>query len=628
MKNKLFCIVACLLTSANSAVFAQNITEPYEPVGSRISLSPENEDFTGFDSIPTDNYKVYFTGEDHRYSLVNTQIEMKFVKFLHQKAGVRHLIIELGYSRGWVIDRYVRTGDTSLYSILKSNTYKDYLAFYDELKKYNDSLPEDQKIRVTGIDVERFTRLPIMFLEYLLPANKSIPKNLELTVESIKALSSYIENTSESYINGTSDNYFVFENRFQEFASTDSIITDFEAKREQFKDYLGDNYSDFNKVINSLKHQRIWNKYRYSNMIQEYIYREQYIYDRFMELLDEYPEDKFYGQFGRCHIGLSAQNGDCGWYEYLSIANRLDNSIDSRVNGKTLSIALYYIGQPVFDMGYGGNYTERYATELSPFYEKSIYDYTFFKVGTSDRTPNLTKRFDYLIICNMNKIDSPVDDDDGEDYLYRDYETYEFSYANTFYNFNLENLNSSLKDGGFKEFKSMIQSHGFHVSMSQRTFSNTFYFNNFVGQSQKDSMRISTLSLNGYSIGQMFGPNIIGRRNFQAGIRFGYAYNRMVLKSTNDTTRFSVPGFNKTSVEKFVNPAFVLTAAIDAKVFIGSFMFIGIYGGYNWDVSNKYWLHERKVMENSPKFGHEGWFAGVTVGLGSIYRYSYNRNRY
>src|SRR5690606_35468034 len=149
----------------------------------------KNDDFSSFqilDSAAKDKM-VFFTGENHNFRTSNYKLQLKMLKYLYKNFGVNHLFLEFGISRGWLVNNYVQTGDSSLYTILKKYSYDEYTMLYKELMLFNKTLPADKKIMIHGIDIERSYSTPIKVLSMLLPDRKA-PKSIELNIEALKSL--------------------------------------------------------------------------------------------------------------------------------------------------------------------------------------------------------------------------------------------------------------------------------------------------------------------------------------------------------------------------------------------------------------------------------------------------------
>ena len=167
---------------------------------SALNLKDDN-DFTGFelykDSL--ENYSIFINGENHLYTKSNAALQLKMLKYLHQNADVKTLLLELGWSRGYIITKYIQTGDSTLLPAIKNYSWQYYAKMVESLKLYNDSLPQDQKISVVGIDVERFNNMAVKAMQMQMPKRgfKTPHDSIEMSIESLEALDFYLETSSK-----------------------------------------------------------------------------------------------------------------------------------------------------------------------------------------------------------------------------------------------------------------------------------------------------------------------------------------------------------------------------------------------------------------------------------------------
>ena len=129
------------------------------------------DDFTGLEQLQPfiSGPRVFISGENHRHVAVNGMIEFKLLRFLHEKAGVQHLILELGEARGWYANRYVNEQDTLEKYCLMATTSVEHMKILDDIREWNLTLPAEKRIQIHGIDVERFNDIALLRLSDLLP---------------------------------------------------------------------------------------------------------------------------------------------------------------------------------------------------------------------------------------------------------------------------------------------------------------------------------------------------------------------------------------------------------------------------------------------------------------------------
>lgn len=141
-----------------------------------ISFEAEaKQNFSQLDSIVA-NYQVFLIGETHGVAS-NPKLLMEMLPYLHEKANVRNLIIEFGYTDAYLINYYLATGDSFYLKSLFYYRYKEYRDFWRELYNFNQSLPKEKRVTVVGIDFE-YSRPLAFVLNSLITRGKKIPKEI------------------------------------------------------------------------------------------------------------------------------------------------------------------------------------------------------------------------------------------------------------------------------------------------------------------------------------------------------------------------------------------------------------------------------------------------------------------
>lgn len=289
-----------------------------------------------------ESYKVFINGENHTYAKSNAELQLKMIKYLHQRAGVKNLLLELGWSRGYIITKYIQTGDTTLLPAIKSFSWKYYADLVEGLKQYNHGLPDSAKITVTGIDVERHYSMVLKALSLVLPNPPETHDSIAVSIESVHSAVSYLEST---YAWNESDGDFKNDRKhtYSIYNTVSYLLQSFEAHQEKYLDLITpENRAVFLKIVSQLKGREAYQNYESDNVIQSYVYREKYMYDQFMELHQKDTTQKYFMQFGRCHSVKTFQQEACGWYGYKSIAYRINETTHSGLKGSVLSTGIYY----------------------------------------------------------------------------------------------------------------------------------------------------------------------------------------------------------------------------------------------------------------------------------------------
>lgn len=264
--------------------------------------------------------EIFFTGEAHAVS-INKNLELEWIQYFHQEAGVRYLLMETGYGSGQLFNRYLQTGDEEIlklvYRALKGTpSYnQESYNFWKKLYEYNKQLSEDQKLLVVGIDVEHQVSTAIYYLSSILPENDP--------AEEIKEVIDLVRK---------SPNY----------ATLVRVIEDIDKNKNYYESYFGDYFFDFKMICENLV-----NSYKFISSNYNREIREQSIYENFLKVYDYLPKGKFYGQWGSAHIFQKI-----GIYKEVPFAARLQDK-DSPVKDKVISI--YYSYKDSKYLGTDGN---------------------------------------------------------------------------------------------------------------------------------------------------------------------------------------------------------------------------------------------------------------------------------
>ena len=550
------------------------------------------------------NYTVFFTGENHTYTFENNNIELEMLFYLNKKVNLQHFIIELGFSRGYILNAYINN-DTSYYYSLKRTTANKFMDFYEGLREYNMSLPIDKRIQVHGVDVERFTDDGPILLEKLLPPDSvPVPKPLEFQIEVIRSFANYATNKYFTVTDREDDIYEQFgSSYFMDQPTIDTILANYAHNKADYKNYLDSNFEIFDKVMQSLVELRKWQEY--NRMPHQSIYRERKIYENITALLQQYPEGKFYGQFGRCHTEFDVDY-NCKWYNVNSTALRLN---EGSAKGKTLNIGIFYNSERNRLSSY-----ENFEAELLKHMPSQCSNTTsLIKVPSTDTA--LIKHFPLILYnnpCNKSK-SNRHDNDAYEEDIFEWATLLDFGYGQSYYNFDQLNRGMQLGNNGFK---SLVQS--ITLGYTYTDFGN--YNMGRYDQHINQKININNLhyTLSGFDLMEGFGyqPHIGNR----AAIGFYgiLAYSRMVLLVEDDSAQLvSVTGFSPIKKYQFTNDAISAGVGIDVRVALSHTFGFFARGRYLFDLSKRYWNISSGgygVMDpNSPQQSHTN--ANLQVGF-------------
>ena len=294
--------------------------------------------------------RVVFDGENHSMTELNSRLEFSMMKGLYENCGYRNFIVEMSANRAYYMEQYICKNDTNARRMLNSISSEKYMRFFDHLNDWMRKVPEKDKIHIYGLDVERFYDLSLQRLvDHLNTIKTKIPKNLFPTVNAAKILAKDLLKANEDYHSDYSSSSkkslhgdyaygsdYVEPNEKNTLSLADSLVK----QLALYKTWLGPEFEKFQSNLASLQEYFKWMKLE--NDAQQYLWREEYMGRKFQQLLSVDTTQKFFGQFGRCHVAYSKQDNDCGWYNYHSVCNKVRTSYFHGDSSKIVSIALFY----------------------------------------------------------------------------------------------------------------------------------------------------------------------------------------------------------------------------------------------------------------------------------------------
>ncbi|MDV3429627.1 MAG: hypothetical protein LIR50_21965 [Bacillota bacterium] len=247
----------------------------------------------------------------------NYQLKLSLLKYLNKKQDVRYLLEELGYSESSLINEYLKSGNEEYLKQVyenksgpviytdQENAYhnkKSYI-FWNELRKYNHTLPEGKKITVIGIGAENRVGTALKYLNSLLPKNEP-DEEIKPFIKDLKNISS--QKCLDGIINVIK-----------------KLECSMESDPDEYRKYLGRRYFDFNLIAdNILNADKIYNASG-TDMKKE---TELCMFNNFQTVYS--PDGKYFGEFDMEHLYSKEVTG----------FSALLSSSDSTVKGRVLSI--------------------------------------------------------------------------------------------------------------------------------------------------------------------------------------------------------------------------------------------------------------------------------------------------
>lgn len=529
-----------------------------------------------------DRYSVYFTGENHTYTTFNTQFEFKFLRYLHQTQNVKHFIFEQSPGLSYIINKVILEDETTHMLYLGDMFFDPFYDLVKELRKYNDTLLPANKIKVHGIDIERFPSFSLYALDYMV---EKLDKSVDggEVFEQIQALaSSEVKKKGPDAFYGSSDDNVMFQfGEVSAWQSLSSIIDGANANKPSLKLALGEDSTQFFSIIESLEVGHEWYVTEQEGDVKSPIIRERFMAEEFERVYRADMNSKYYGQFGRCHLHKDQHAERCYDYYMNSIANRI-NDVHPSLDNQVLVVPIFYNKAREFDKDVikSLRFDERFTLSQESFIIDLAYkngDHPI--VGFYDNLP-------FMILCNAEK--------DPIDFTAYDWDnTVEEVHLGagigyTFFN-KLNKLNAVLLNNGLGTFSKQITTYSFYADyFLLKDQGISYYYNYFPEVSNGDRF-----SLRGYNISIGSSYPVGGRYFLTAfGVNVGYGQMKLVEEQTVGAPNLiQIDTKNKTV---YRNDMVLIDPNIQIRLTL-PVISLNIKAGYALDVSGKYWRLDQKA---------------------------------
>lgn len=275
------------------------------------------------DIINFENYFAFLVGEGHAVSS-NTDVMLAFIKFLNQNYGVRHIIVEIGYCDTILKNEFLETGDISILHEFMDST-RDTLAytremyyFYINLFEYNQTLPENERIILHGIDVQHNWRSGLGIIRGLLEQYGEMSTEVQSAYNTI----SKADLTHEDLR---------------------TLISSIDENNYAFQEHLGEDYIDFRLGLRSIWQAMVFQQ------TGDHAIRVPFIVENVQNIHAEFEIDKFFGMFGGFHTNLTGMAG-----ESKNMAHFLNTEFEPTKNS-VLSIMSIYVNSYHMDQFTGNS---------------------------------------------------------------------------------------------------------------------------------------------------------------------------------------------------------------------------------------------------------------------------------
>lgn len=414
------CIALVMLTGCNSTKVKPtsnenkvNSDKEYLEHNYMPLAMDDNNDVASLKLLDGDlNKELFLTGQIYGVK-ANTDLELKFLKYLNEKADVKYYLQEIPYSSSISINEYIKTGDEKilqeLFSAAKGGVLwsKEEYAKWKMVYEFNKSLPSNKKITVLGIDIEQNPITAFKYMKSMLPQDAPNPK-IDGAIKELK------DAVNISIDNGNAIKAF-----------SERLKNSINENRDVYKLYLRDKAFDFeminNNVLNAVdvfssKDANEYNKTRGKKMYENF----KYIYSNMPQKGKIYGQVFIYNMFLKSHKGI----------DYFAT---LLNGSDSPVKDKLVSVMYTYKNCDYMVMGQNGAYTSRpisnYRTdnnsldsiikdnialvklngEDSPFAKDLLWIESTFYPGTRSGNEVTTDYYQYVVIIKNSPAQTPLD---------------------------------------------------------------------------------------------------------------------------------------------------------------------------------------------------------------------------
>lgn len=569
----------------------------------KIDLVVEN--FNEFQILDgkIDDYKVYFTGENHTFASFNTKFQFKFLRYLHQEQNVRHFIFEQSPAVGYIIEKVIIEDSDSYMNYLGDMFYGPFYELVREVRDFNREQPDSGKIHMHGIDIERFPTFSLYTLARISENMPSYRQGGEV-FEQIKALE------SSDYQYGSARDFYAeadegFNFQFGEVSaweSVKSIIDGANQNRDSLVTYLGDDSTIFYSILKSMEVGREWYISEKRGDIKSPIVRERYMVEEFASFYDADGDEKYYGQFGRCHLHKNQDAGHCYDYYMNSVANRI-NEMEEGLENKVLVIPIFYYESRVYD-----------RDVISDLFIPEIYldngnSYIFDLKAKGGQTDIVGFYDDIPFVIISNAHDDRYEQ--AINYWYEEVKQYHIGGYYGYHYFNkLDDLNTQLTTLGSNTFTNKWLAYGGAFDyFTTGGLGYRYSFNYYPETSNGDrfAMRGYLATLGNYVN--------LGTDLFSTSIGFDFGFGSMKL--IEETNTVSPNLIQSDGLDKVVyrNDVFVFDPNIELRVTL-PILSLNFKTGYNLDMSGKRWKLDQKI-KTFPKTSFSGAYiqAGVSLNL-------------
>lgn len=605
-------------------IFSQVKSQNFKYTRSPVDIT-NNSDFSTFKLMDSaiQNYHVFFSGENHQFKASNARLELKLLKYLHEKAGVNHLLLEFSFTTGYLLEKYMFENDTLAYSMLKANYHNQYMWMFEHLKEYNATLDSAHKIRVHGIDFEDDMQLAVRTLVMLMP-DKEAPDSIGLHIETLRGMNArYARNTEYNEYEAAELGTGIFGYNYRAGRTISDLLDNYDRQKLVYDVYFGKNAALVSTIMWHMKENLQWREYYTGGNMQERPFRERYMYNNFLKLVEQNPGGKFFGQFGRCHTSLNQTDENCDVTFFNSLAGKINNSPNPYLKGKVFIAAGFY---PHAEMS-GTSLSKNNFTSFLTKMEKEAYDtsITLFLVEKdSAHYGDLYKHYNFIFFNNNSLADDhALKVEKGrkkhKGFFGRSLDKDMFVGLSAEYQLagvKTASLNPFFSTFGLKPPASPMEMNGLSFTVFNDYSGNYGSFHYTKMAALKHTLSDTTgFSFNYSSVSFKYGGDLFPHNPLLNVIPcFGLTYSQYHISYTSSKSPALFQSEKTGGDIVYKNPALLGDVSLRVST---HFYMIGLsaWGGYQFDLSGQKWRRDGSYSAIAPKTSLSGWYAGAGVGL-------------
>lgn len=296
------------------------------------NIDSNSKDFSILDD-DAKNSSVILCGENHAVKY-NYKLENNLIEYLNKKYNVKNVLMECSYSEACNINNYLESGNREklkdmFWNFKNTLSYSDdFYNFLVKLRNYNLTLAKDKKIKIVGIDIEHQIPIAIRYLNSIMETKGKAPNEISVDFDEIKKQAEDNDQNSWDILQDSDLKNDILK-----------LQKDMKKSKNCYQEYLGNDYFDFNFIVNNMVNA--FDAYSNYNSEKFEEIREKSMYNNFKTLYAGLPKGKYFGEFGGAHIYQNSfKDGTYGQAD-KRLAMYL-NDTGSPVKGKVLSIEYYY----------------------------------------------------------------------------------------------------------------------------------------------------------------------------------------------------------------------------------------------------------------------------------------------